>query len=402
MSFIIRTAFPLAIALAAAPAWAQDVIGDDLVLSGDITQNGFGPNFFDAAYSSFSGSMCLGNNCTTSEANGLGNPPLKLKWSEAAILFEDTSSSSFADRDWRIAATGSASQETFQIQDWGADWSTGTATAPFVIVGDAPANALWLDHTGNIGFGTSLPQADLHVIGASSAALRMEATSGTSRTWQANASEASFWIADVTANTTPFALEANTPNDTLWLASTGFVGIGTASPDAPLEVSNDDTFSYFRITAEQAAINQSADMTFTGGPLGTGEFRYNIVDGDGPEMKLNANGDMEIDGTLTTGGPTCAGGCDAVFDAEFERLSVTDHAALMWDKGHLPAVGPTLPGEAFNVTEKMGAMLNELEHAHIYIEELHAELGAQKAEKSEMQAQIAALTARLDALEVAE
>ena len=49
-------------------------------------------------------------------------------------------------------------------------------------------------------------------------------------------------------------------------------------------------------------------------------------------------------------------GCDAVFDAGFERLSVTDHAALMWENGHLPSVGPTLPNAPMNVSEKMGAI----------------------------------------------
>ncbi|MEQ9676080.1 MAG: hypothetical protein RLO10_16645, partial [Roseovarius indicus] len=88
-----------------------------------------------------------------------------------------------------------------------------------------------------------------------------------------------------------------------------------------------------------------------------------------------------------------------VFDAEFERLSVTEHAALMWDKGYLPAVGPTLPGQPMNVSEKMGAVLNELEHAHIYIEELHRENAAREAR---FEARIAALTARLDALETGD
>jgi hypothetical protein len=400
MSGIFRPALPLAIALAAAaPAWAQDVIGDDLVLSGDITQNGFGPNFFDAAYSSFSGSMCLGSSCTNSEANGLGNPPLKLKWSEAAILFQDTSVSSFADRDWRIAAGGSSALETFQIQDWGADWTTGSAVSPFTIVGGAPDNAFWLGDTGDIGLGTTLPQADLHIVGASSTGLRMESTLSPVLAWQLNASGNAFWLADVTNGTTPFGVEGQTPNNTLWLAADGNVGLGTDSPAAPLEISDDDTFSFFRLTATGASTNQSVDVVFTQGPLGTGEFRYNIVDGDGPEMRLNADGDMTLDGTLITGGPTCDTGCDAVFDAGFKRLSVTDHASLMWENGHLPAVGPTLPHAPMNVSEKMGGILNELEHAHIYIEELHAKTVRQDALNAALLEQVAALTARLDALE---
>ena len=81
-----------------------------------------------------------------------------------------------------------------------------------------------------------------------------------------------------------------------------------------------------------------------------------------------------------------------MFDAGFERLSVSDHADLMWENGHLPAVGPTLPGAPMNVSEKMGAMLNELEHAHIYIEQLHDEARARDAV-------IADLVARLEAVE---
>ena len=48
-----------------------------------------------------------------------------------------------------------------------------------------------------------------------------------------------------------------------------------------------------------------------------------------------------------------------------------------------------------NVSEKMGGILNELEHAHIYIEDLNARLAAQEALN-------ARLIARLDALEAAD
>ena len=220
----------------------------------------------------------------------------------------------------------------------------------------------------------------------------METSSGTPRAWQTTVTDQYFWIADVNAGTNPFVIEAMAPSDTLWLTNLGNVGIGTNSPDAPLEISDNGTFSFFRITAEGAAVNQSVDITFTQGPLGTGQLRYNIVDGDNQEMSLDADGNMILDGTLTTGGPTCDSGCDAVFDAGFSRLSVSEHAALMWEKGHLPAVGPTLPGAPMNVSEKMGAMLNELEHAHIYIEQLHAEARARDAV-------IADLVARLEAVE---
>ena len=185
----------------------------------------------------------------------------------------------------------------------------------------------------------------------------------------------------------------------LELAANGNVGIGTGTPQAPLEISDDETFSFFRITATDAPINQSADVVFTEGPLRTGELRYNIVDGDGPEMRLNADGDMVLTGTLTTAGPTCAAGCDAVFEPDYDRLSITEHASEMWEKGYLPAVGPTRPGAPLNVAEKLGAVLNELEHAHIYIEQVHEDLVDQRARLDRQDRLISSLLQRLETVE---
>ena len=392
MSMPLRHVIASAIALTSAgPIWAQDIAGDDLTLSGEITQNGTGGNHFGAVYSSFSGLMCFGRNCTNSESNGSNT--IKLKSTTPAILFEDVSTSSLATRDWRLTASGSEIEETFQILDLGQDWTTLSPATPFTIVGGAPNRAFWLASDGHLGLGTSLPQADLHIMGSNLAKVRMETSLGGLRTWETGVSGAGYRVGDVTAGTTPFVVEGNVPSNTLYLDATGNVGIGTSSPDAPFEVSDDNTFSFFRITATDAPVNQSVDITFTQGPLTTGEMRYNIVDGDGPEMRLNADGDMVLDGTLTTGGPTCDTGCDAVFDAEFPTLSITEHAELMWEKGHLPAVGATLPGQPMNVSEKMGAMLNELEHAHIYI----AELEARDRQRAEENARLVQRISRIEA-----
>jgi hypothetical protein len=48
----------------------------------------------------------------------------------------------------------------------------------------------------------------------------------------------------------------------------------------------------------------------------------------------------------------------------------------MWQKGHLPTVGPTPEDQPINVSDKLGRMLNELEKAHIYIDQLHRRLEA--------------------------
>ncbi len=90
-------------------------------------------------------------------------------------------------------------------------------------------------------------------------------------------------------------------------------------------------------------------------------------------MSLRSNGNMIITGTLTTGGPTCGGGCDKVFEADYDLPSIEEHSSLMWKNKHLPAIGPTEPSKPVNLSEQYGNMLNELEKAHIYIAQLNEE-----------------------------
>jgi hypothetical protein len=83
---------------------------------------------------------------------------------------------------------------------------------------------------------------------------------------------------------------------------------------------------------------------------------------------------MTLSGSLTTGtGNSCNIGCDRVFQPGYDLPSIKEHAASMWSSSYLPAVGPTPedPDARFDVTAKTAGMLNELEKAHIYIEQLH-------------------------------
>ena len=342
---------------------------------------------------SVDGKLCVGSSCHGAETFDQIDAQ-KIKGTLVSLRFEDTSGSTHPSRDWRLRVNDGGSLSTgglnrFSIED------VDAGTIPFTIVGDAPDNALFIDRFGRIGLGTTLPFNDLHIVSSYRPTIRLEQdnTAGpVAQIFELEADDRGFRINDASNyNDAIFQIEDGAPAYALSIAGTGNVGFGTLSPSAPLELSRDDTYNYFRITAAQAAINESVDITFTGGPLGTGELRYNVVDGDGPEMKLNADGDMQIDGTLTTAG-SCSVGCDAVFEADYPLPSIEDHLAETLALGHLPNVGPTRHGEPWDMTDKMGRVLNELEHAHLYIGQLHAQNSAQAA-------QIAALSARLDAIE---
>ncbi|MEZ5716053.1 MAG: hypothetical protein R3D85_13325 [Paracoccaceae bacterium] len=83
-----------------------------------------------------------------------------------------------------------------------------------------------------------------------------------------------------------------------------------------------------------------------------------------------------------------------MFEPGFPLPSIAEHAAQMRALGYLPNVGPTPEGAPFDLTDKLGRMLNELEHAHLYIAQLEARNAKQAAT-------LATVLARLDALETA-
>ncbi len=93
------------------------------------------------------------------------------------------------------------------------------------------------------------------------------------------------------------------------------------------------------------------------------------------ELMLRPGGDLVIAGQIKTAG-SCSAGCDVVFQPGYELESIDQHASYMWSNSHLPAVGPTPEEGPFNLSNMTTGMLNELEKAHIYIEQLHRRLEA--------------------------
>ena len=204
--------------------------------------------------------------------------------------------------------------------------------------------------------------------------------------------------------------------DTFTILGNGDVGIGTAAPLANLDINSGfaDTTLLLNNSSAQWELKSKAStgrlnfknitdggVPFKLGPnsvnglLSVGTMADDLVEVRG---ELMVEGDVDVTGTLTTGGPTCGGGCDAVFAADYDLPSIEEHAAQMYANSYLPEIGPTVPKAAINVSERMGTMLNELEKAHIYIAQNHREkqqmqrqINQQAAELAIMKQQIALL-----------
>ena len=345
-------------------------------------------------------SLCVGNDCVNGE--NFGFDTMRLKENNLRVHFDDTSgSASFPSNDWRITVndTSNGGASYFGVED------ASAGRIPFRVEAGAPANALYVESDGDVGIGTSNPVVSLHAVDGNTPTLRLEQDGSSGfipQTYDIGTNESNFFIRDVTnGSQLPFRIQPGADSDSLYIANDNDIGMGTATPSASLHVRRTDGTAKLLVedTNNTAASQIMAEFKNAGittvrltntegvehswnlqnrGSSDNNDFRITngaATGASGAELTLSQSGDLTITGNITTTGTTCGTGCDRVFADDFELLSISAHADLMWQNSYLPNVGPTAEGAPFNLTDKLGRMLNELEHAHIYIAELHERIG---------------------------
>jgi len=400
-----------ALCLAAAPATAQNITGNDLTLSGDITQNGFGPNFFGAANNIFDGRACIGPACDGTEPFEQG--PLRLKWSEPDILFEDSSSSGgISSNDWRLVINDTGITK-FAVQD------IDGGSIPFTIEGGVRDNALWLDSSDRIGMGTTIPQNSLHIVGDDSPGIMLQQTGGFgNQRWEMIGNETSFVIRDSDSNTLPFVIDDQAPDDALVVEDTGEIGIGTGNPTAPMHIRRnnntarllvEDTGSSGAQELFKLSNNGGSYFTFENTSAGTTWFfthensapnRFIIADAvaDGPEFTLTAEGDLTIPGNFISGATTL-NVPDYVFADDYALRPLSEVQAFIDAHRHLPDVpsAAQIAEDGLDMTAMQMTMLKKIEELTLYTLELEATNRAQARDL----ARLGTLETRLTRIEAA-
>lgn len=186
------------------------------------------------------GGECVGIDCETDGSQYFSSDDLILKENNTSILFDDTSSTSgFPANDWQILIndTSVGGLSYFSVKD------VTAGVRPFTIEAGAPANSLYVEDFGRVGLGTSIPSVELHIRDGDTPTVRLEqdgSVGWTPQTWDVAGNETSFFIRDAThGSTLPFRIQPGAPHSTLTLKSTGYVGIGTWSPEHTLQVEGD-------------------------------------------------------------------------------------------------------------------------------------------------------------------
>jgi hypothetical protein len=349
-----------------------------------------------------------------------------------AVRLEQDNASGFTAQTWDIGAN----EANFFVRDL-----TGGSRLPFRIRPGAPTSSIDIGAGGNVGIGAATngpPTAEagspyLFVgkrfsIGTSASAGDQYVQLSNNATFDGSAPH---YMDDGPANqvymngdTTVFRRAAsgakNDPiawSESMRIDAAGRVGIGGVP--AAAEASSPYLFvgSRFSIGTSAVAgpnyVQLSNNAIFDGanptyvGDGGVGQMYMNgdtIVFRRAPSgtagsvvpwsesLRIDASG-VRVNGNLHVTGTCCTP--DYVFDPSFRLASIDDNAAYMWRHHHLPALPAaktTADGRAeIDVFAQSKGMLEELEKAHIYIEQLHERI---KSLEGEVQAAKTAQAAR--------
>jgi hypothetical protein len=242
----------------------DDVINDDLIVIGNA---------------------CIGASCYDTYIFSPNYSPLVVRDDGPRIHFVD-SSTVLPTNDWALVAN--------DVADGGAAYfaivDEDSSTAPFKIMDNAPANSIYISPYGDVGFGTSAPSAELDVVDDYEPSLRLEQTGGTPQVWEIDGDEWDISFYDVTHGAEPFKVEVGTPSNTLYIDSSGNVGIGTNAPSSVLHVTGSLQADGLVVEASTPANTLYVDSS---GSVGIGT--------NTPSSKLHVAGNTYVTGNVGIG-----------------------------------------------------------------------------------------------------
>lgn len=251
-------------------------------------------------------SLCVGNDCSNGESFGFDT--IRLKENNLRIHFNDTSSTaSFPSNDWRITVNDSSNggANYFAIED------ATASRIPFRVEAGARANALYVEADSDVGIGTANPVVNLHITEGNTPTLRLEqdGSSGfTPQTYDLAANEANFFIRDVTNSSRLFfRAKPGAPEDSIFIANDGDIGLGTDAPGSDLHVlrsgsaftANSNTLALFQ---NNSSTDDTTRISLLSGNAGVGQFAFGDAENEfaGRIRYFHTNNEMDfiLDGSV--------------------------------------------------------------------------------------------------------
>ncbi len=347
----------------AGSAYADQVILDDLIVDG---------------------SACIGLDCANGE--NFGFDTIRMKENNTRLKFDDTSATaSFPNTDWQLTANDSSNggANKFSIDD------TTNGRTPFTVEANTPTNALFVEDTGHVGFGTNNPAVNLHAVEGNTPTLRLEqdGSSGFSpQTWDMAGNETNFFIRDVNGGSAlPFRIFPGNENDDGIVIRNGRVGMGTDNPGTSLHLKQASGALLDMMKLENngdvAIILNNTDAGAATPEWKIASFNGNLFMGTptsaGAEFLLSNAGDLTVTGNFFTS----AGQLnvpDYVFEDDYELMPLSEVSAFIEENGHLPRIPSAgdVARDGLNMTQMQMALLEKVEELTLYTLEQEAQISA--------------------------
>lgn len=378
------------------------------------------------------GSQCVGMDCTNGESFGFDT--IRLKENNLRIKFQDTSnSSSFPSNDWQLTANDSnnGGANRFSIDD------IDSGRTPFTVEAGARSHALYVDNNGHVGFGTSTPAVDNHIVSGDTPTVRLDQNGSqgwSPQIWDVGGNEAGFFVRDVThATRLPFRIARNSPNSSIHIKPEGIeflnntsvlqndnrLGLGTNDPTNNIHVK--ETTGKAGIVLENVAtdetwkmINKGDFFVITKDLTGGSEFlltdagELEIRSGVGiPNFDMDGNGNVVIQGALTQNSDVNTKENIQLVNTSEILAKVMNLPISVWnykfDDAAVKHLGPMAQDffEQFNLghSETKIATIDTSGVALASIKELGLQLQKKESEIKSLQQENSSLKTRLDAIE---
>jgi len=255
----------------------------------------------NAFYLSSSGNLGLGTN---TPARGLhivaGDSP--------SIRLEQNTTFGWPAQTWEIVGN----ETNFFVRD------LTNMKLTFKIRGGAPENSIYVNTNGDIGLGTNGPGSSLHIRKTNNVTPTIRLENYFGQQWEFSGSNQDFSLIDVNNTDTVFNLEAGAPANSIYVGSTGRVGLQTDNPEASLHIVSTDTYimnletDYFgdifkwKFKAGPTFEIYDADSNYTPVSISKGSPNYSLSIADDGRIGLggpNTTADkLFVNGTASIGG----------------------------------------------------------------------------------------------------
>jgi len=280
-----------------------------------------------------------------------------------------------------------------------------------------PANAVFVDGIGRVGIGTTTPAGLLEVYGPPGPSALDQQQLGYTNSAVPQLGHWQSFTPSVTGSLTQLgiAMFNNTAGTTLSVyAGTGTGGALLASQTLPTHwsatprvhtltnpphVVGGNTYTLALAAAVQFSVPINVNNPYPGGRFSEAAHHDTVfsiyVAPGASSFVVDSTGRVGIGtttpkGMLDVSGPIYQRGAvlhaDYVFEPGYELENIAEHSAFMWKNKHLPAIPPASVDEHGREIVEFGAhqrgIVEELEKAHIYIQQLEERLRKLEAERT--------------------